>query len=156
MSTSQRSESMNKCFKDYLNSCTSMSIFVMRYDNTFDVRYDKVRKKYYKTKYSRLSLNTLYPMEDKATKEYIRKIFQIFQEELIQSQKFISEKIDVKDRRNIYKVHQLQRQKSTHIISLDLALKRAICSCHKFEFMEVLCRHVLMVFTKKQIHSLST
>ncbi|XP_049374048.1 protein FAR1-RELATED SEQUENCE 5-like [Solanum verrucosum] len=156
MSTSQRSESMNKFFKDYLNSSTPMSIFVVQYDKAIDARYDKVREKDYKTKHSRPILKTLYPMEDEVAKEYTRKIFQIFQEELIQSQKFISEKIEVKDGRNIYKVHQLQRQKPTYIVSLDLALKRVVCSCHKFEFMGILCRHVLMVFIKKQIHSLPT
>ncbi|XP_049350282.1 protein FAR1-RELATED SEQUENCE 1-like [Solanum verrucosum] len=154
MSTSQRSESMNKFFKDYLNSSTPMSVFVVQYDKAIDARYDKVREKDYKTKHSRPILKTLYPMEDEAAKEYTRKMFQIFQEELIQSQKFIAEKIEVKDGANIYKVHQLQRQRPAYIVSLDLALKRAVCSCHKFEFMGILCRHVLMVFIKKQIHSL--
>ncbi|KAG5615218.1 hypothetical protein H5410_015042 [Solanum commersonii] len=65
-------------------------------------------------------------------------MFQIFQEELIQSQKFIAEKIEVKDGANIYKVHQLQRQRLTYIVSLDLALKRVVCSCHKFECMGIL------------------
>ncbi|XP_049356219.1 protein FAR1-RELATED SEQUENCE 5-like [Solanum verrucosum] len=154
MSTSQRSESMNKFFKDYLNSSTPMSVFVVQYDKAIDARYDKVREKDYKTKHSRPILKTLYPMEDEAAKEYTRKMFQIFQEELIQSQKFIAEKIEVKDGANIYKVHQFQRQRPAYIVSLDLALKRAVCSCHKFEFMGILCRHVLMVFIKKQIHSL--
>lgn len=64
-------------------------------------------------------------MEDETMKKYTRKIFQIFQEELIQSQKFISEKIEVKDGANIYKVHQLQRQKPVYIVSLDVSLRKA-------------------------------
>jgi len=77
MSTSQRSESMNKFFKDYLNSSTPMSVFVVQYDKAIDARYDKVREKDYKTKHSRPILKTLYPMEDEAAKEYTRKMFQI-------------------------------------------------------------------------------
>ncbi|KAM3247360.1 protein FAR1-RELATED SEQUENCE 9-like [Capsicum annuum] len=154
MSTSQRSESMNKFFKDYLNSSTPVSVFVLQYDKAIDARYDKVTEKNYKTKYSRPVLKTLYPMEDEVAKKYTRKIFQIFQEELIQSQKFVSEKFEVKDGINVYKVHQLQRQKPTYMVSLNFALKKAVCSCHKFEFMGILCRHVLMIFIKKQILSL--
>ncbi|KAG5616259.1 hypothetical protein H5410_016083, partial [Solanum commersonii] len=137
MSTTQRSESTNKYFKDYLNSSTPMSVFVTQYDKVVDARYDKVREKDYKTKYSKAILKTLYPMEDEAAKIYTRKIFQKFQEELIQSQKFISEKIEA------------------YIVRLNLELKNATCSFHKFEFMEILCRHVPMIFIKKQIHSLS-
>ncbi|KAH0708767.1 hypothetical protein KY284_010194 [Solanum tuberosum] len=60
-----------------------MSVFVVQYDKAIDARYDKVREKDYKTKHSRPILKTLYPMEDEAAKEYTRKMFQIFQEELI-------------------------------------------------------------------------
>ena len=154
MSTTQRSESMNKYFKDYLNSSTPMSVFVTQYDKAVDARYDKVREKDYKTKHSKAILKTLYPMEDEAAKIYTRKIFQKFQEELIQSQKFISEKIEVQDGIHIYKVHLFQRETPTYIVRLNLELKNTTCSCHKFEFMGILCRHVLMIFIKKQIHSL--
>ncbi|KAF3653472.1 hypothetical protein FXO38_15630 [Capsicum annuum] len=154
MSTSQRSESMNKFFKDYLNSSTPVSVFVLKYDKAIDARYDKVREKDYNTKYSRPVLKILYPMEDEAAKKYTRKIFQIFQEELIQSQKFVSEKFEVKDGINVYKVHQLQRQKTKYMVNLNLPSKQLVCSCHKFEFMGILCRLVLMVFIKKQILSL--
>ncbi|KAM3201280.1 hypothetical protein P3L10_033643 [Capsicum annuum] len=156
MSTSQRSESINKFLKDYLNSSIPVSVFVVQYDKAIDARYDKVREKDYKTKYPRSVLKTLYCMEDEAAKKYSRKIIQIFQEELIQSQKFVSEKFEVKDGINVYKVHQLQRQKPTYKVSLNLALKKTVCLCHKFEFMGILCRHVLIVFIKKQIHSLPT
>ncbi|KAG5612502.1 hypothetical protein H5410_023783, partial [Solanum commersonii] len=154
MSTTQRSESMNKYFKDYLNSSTPMSVFVTQYDKVIDARYDKVREKDYKTKHSKAILKTLYPMEDEAAKIYTRKIFHKFQEELIQSQKFISEKIEVQDGIHIYKVHLFQRQTPAYIVRLNLELKNATCSCHKFEFMGILCRHMLMIFLKKQIHSL--
>ncbi|KAM3382455.1 hypothetical protein P3S68_008029 [Capsicum galapagoense] len=149
MSTTQRSESMNKYFKDYLNSSTPMSVFVKQYDKAVDARYDKVREKDYKTKHSKAILKTVYPMEDEAAKTYTRKIFQKFQEELIQSQTFVSEKIEVRDGIHIYKVYLFQRQIPSYIIKLNLVSKEATSSCHKFKFMGILCRHVLMVFIKK-------
>jgi len=38
MSTTQRGESMNNFFKDYLNSSTPMSVFVAQYDKAIDAR----------------------------------------------------------------------------------------------------------------------
>ena len=107
---------MNKYFKDYLNSNTSMSVFVTQYDKVVDARYDKVREKDYKTKHSKAILKTLHLMEDEIAKMYTKKIFQKFQEELIQSQKFISEKIKVRDGIHVYKVHLFQRQAPTYIV----------------------------------------
>ncbi|KAM3319856.1 hypothetical protein P3S67_007056 [Capsicum chacoense] len=39
MSTTQRSESMNKYFKDYLNSSTPMSVFIKQYDKFVVARH---------------------------------------------------------------------------------------------------------------------
>ncbi|KAL3532061.1 hypothetical protein ACH5RR_005582 [Cinchona calisaya] len=39
MSTTQRNESMNKFFKDYLNSSTPMSKFVVQYDKAIEARH---------------------------------------------------------------------------------------------------------------------
>ncbi|KAH0636030.1 hypothetical protein KY290_036425 [Solanum tuberosum] len=42
--------------------------YIAQYDKAIDARYDKIREKEYKTKYSKAILKTLYPMEDEAAK----------------------------------------------------------------------------------------
>jgi hypothetical protein len=78
MSTTQRSESINKFFKDFLNSSTPLSKFVTQYDKALDARYNKEREKTFKTRNSKPLLRTLYPMEEEASKVYTRKMFRIF------------------------------------------------------------------------------
>ena len=45
MSTTQRSESMNKFFKDFLNSSTPLSKFVIQYEKAVDACYNKERER---------------------------------------------------------------------------------------------------------------
>ncbi|XP_027182119.1 protein FAR1-RELATED SEQUENCE 5-like [Coffea eugenioides] len=154
MSTTQRSESMNKFFKDYLNSSTAMSKFVTQYDRAIEARYDKEKEKKFKTKNTKPILKTLYPMEAEAAKVYTRKIFRMFQDELLESQKYVSEKITMKDGVYKYRVHERQKEFPSYIVILNIVEQKVECSCHKFEFVGILCKHALMVFIKKQIHSL--
>jgi len=88
MSTTQRSESMNKFFKDYVRSSTMVSEFVYHYEKALDARYFKEKQKDVKTKTSRPILKTCYKMEVEAAKVYTREYFLMFQEELFNSQNF--------------------------------------------------------------------
>ncbi|OMO66114.1 hypothetical protein COLO4_30765 [Corchorus olitorius] len=104
MSTTQRSESMNKYFKDYVNASTPMSKFVIQYDKALDARYNKEREQNFKTMNSKPILKTMYPMEKEASIVYTRKMFRKFQDELIHSQQYVAEKINAVEQ--VYK-HQL-------------------------------------------------
>ena len=36
-------------------------------------------------------------------------------------------------------------------VSLDIVETKAICSCHMFEFVGIICKHTLAVFVKKSL-----
>jgi hypothetical protein len=154
MSTTQRSESMNKFFKDFLNSSTPLSKFVKQYDKALDARYNKEREKNVKTRNSKPLLRTLYPMEEEASKIYTRKVFRKFQDELVGSQIFIAEKVEFSGEVSTYKIHEIYKEKPNYYVTFDTISKEAKCSCHMFEFVGILCRHVLNVFIKENMYSL--
>ncbi|KAJ1384267.1 Zinc finger, PMZ-type [Sesbania bispinosa] len=93
-------------------------------------------------------------MEEEASKSYTRKLFRIFQDELVGSQMFTAEKVVVSNEVSTYKVHEIQKEKPNYYVTFHVISKEANCSCHKFEFLGILCRHVLVVFLKKKVYSL--
>ncbi|OMO81532.1 hypothetical protein CCACVL1_12374 [Corchorus capsularis] len=151
MSTTQRSESMNKFFKDYVRSSTLVSDFVHQYDKALNARYQKEKEKDVKTKSSKAILKTCYKMEADAGKHYTRKMFSKFQDELFSSQNYRASKDRDDGEKKIYKVIPHGKEKPIHEVSLDISDNKTICTCHKFEFVGILCRHILVVFVKKSL-----
>ena len=53
--------------------------------------------------------------------------------------------------KKIYKVVAYGKESSFYKVSLDTVETKAICTCHMFEFVGIICRHIFAVFVKKSI-----
>ena len=151
MSTTQRSESMNKFFKGYVRSSTMISDFVCQYEKALNARYLKEKQQDVKTKTSMPILKTCYKMEGEAAKVYTRKMFIKFQEELFCSKKYKASKYREEGVKKIYKVAPHGKESPIYEVLFEISEKKAICTCHLFEFVGILCRHILIVFVKKSL-----
>ncbi|KAG2681169.1 hypothetical protein I3760_06G050300 [Carya illinoinensis] len=150
MSTTQRSESMNKFFKDYVRSSTMVSDFVHQYEKALSARYFKEKEKDVRTKSSNPVLRTCWKIEEEAAKVYTRKSFNIFQEELFNCQRYKMTKVQQDEESKMYEVAPNGKDGRIYYVTLDSrGGTQAICTCHKFEFLGILCRHILCVFMKK-------
>ncbi|KAF7141884.1 hypothetical protein RHSIM_Rhsim06G0081500 [Rhododendron simsii] len=95
---------------------------------------------------------TGYKIEAEAAEVYTRKNFKFFQEELFSSQKQqVSSKYHKEGVTKIYKVVPNGKESPTYEVALDVMTKKVTCSCRKFEFLGILCRHILAVFIKKSL-----
>ncbi|KAG2727684.1 hypothetical protein I3760_01G169300 [Carya illinoinensis] len=149
MSTTQWSESMNKFFKDYVRSSTMVSDFVYQYEAAIDARYFKEKEKDVRTKSTRAILKTPLKIEEKAALIYTKKSFMIFQDELFDSLQYISRKLSTEGESKTYGVTPYGKETLVYHVTLESGEGVATCTCHKWEFMEILCKHILCVFGKK-------
>ena len=94
-------------------------------------------------------LKTCYKMEGEAAKIYTRKMFIKFQEELFCSKKYKASKYREEGEKKIYKVAPHGKESPIYEVLFEISEKKAICACHMFEFVGILCRHILTVFVKK-------
>ncbi|XP_042454974.1 protein FAR-RED IMPAIRED RESPONSE 1-like [Zingiber officinale] len=82
MSTSQRSESMNTFFDDYVHSETTLKRIVEQYDNALKSKIEKEDNSDFTSFNSIIPIICGNPIEKKFQSVYINKIFKLFQNEL--------------------------------------------------------------------------
>ncbi|KAF5477811.1 hypothetical protein F2P56_004424, partial [Juglans regia] len=95
MSTTQRSESMNKFFKDYVRSSIMVSDFVHQYEKAIDARYFKEKEKDVRKKSTRAIMKTPFKIKEEASLVYTRKSFMIFQDELFNSLRYQARRLSL-------------------------------------------------------------
>ncbi|KAK0586037.1 hypothetical protein LWI29_038466 [Acer saccharum] len=149
MSTTQRSESMNKFFKDYVRSSTMVSDSVHQYEAAIDARYFKEKEKDVRAKSTRAILKKPLKIEEEATLIYTRKSFIIFQDELFDSLRYTSRKLLKEGESKKYGVTPYGKDTPVYHVTLESGEDVATCTCHKWEFIGILCKHILCVFSKK-------
>ena len=53
--------------------------------------------------------------------------------------------------KKIYEVVAHGKESSFYEVSLDIVETKDICTCHMFEFVGIICKHILVVFVKKYL-----
>jgi len=142
---SQRSESLNKFFKRNFNTKTSLLAFISRFDQAMAAQYEKEAQTDYATVYSKPVLKTPSPIERQAADIYTNAVFDKFQEEFVESLGYYVDKTE-DGPVSKYNVAREEDNGKKYTVSFSDSEKKANCSCCKFEYSGILCRHVLRVF----------
>lgn len=142
---SQRSERLNKFFKTHFNMKTPLLVLISRFDQVMALSFEKEAQANFVTAYSKPTLKTPSVIERQAAAIYTRAVFDIFQEEFIESLGYHADKIEdgviLK-----YNVASEEENGRGYIVSFNQLDRKAECTCCKFEYAGILCRHVLRIF----------
>ncbi|KAK4851299.1 hypothetical protein QYF36_013935 [Acer negundo] len=133
------------CAVDYV--CTRAGF--QQYEKAIDARYFKEKEKDVRTKFTRAILKTPLKIEEEATTVYTRKSFTIFQVELFNSLRYQAKNLSKEGETKTYGVTAYGKETPIYLVTLEGDKGNETCTCHMWEFVGILCRHILCVFGKK-------
>jgi len=156
MSTTQRSESMNAFFDGYVNSKTSLKLFVEQYERALRCKVEKEFQADFKSYSQMVPCATRYCMEKQFQEVYTISKFKEFQEELIGKVYCDIISIEVGYVGTRYEVQEVIifneiTKKKKFTVMFEGEKCYIVCSCHLFEFRGILCRHALSVLIRNDV-----
>ncbi|OAY63886.1 Protein FAR1-RELATED SEQUENCE 9 [Ananas comosus] len=146
-------ETMQKFFQRHSITTTTLRDLVTQFDKAMAGQYEKEIQADFATIHTRPVMKTPSPLEKQASDIYTKTIFELFQDELVETSGFLTEKVD-DGVTSIFRVIKVEDSSKTHVVKYNDSEKSIICSCCKFEFSGILCRHVFRVMMVLSILSL--
>lgn len=134
-------------FDGYVNHQTTIPMFFKQYELALESCLEREIEADYYTISTTPVLKTPSPMEQQAANLYTKKVFEKFQEELVETFVHSASKIDGDGTLSKFRVAKYEHDHKAYIVMLDFSEMNASCSCQMFEYSGVLCRHIFTVFT---------
>lgn len=143
MPRAQKLETMHKFFQRHSITTTTLRDLVTQFDKSMTAQYENEIQLDLATINNRPVLKTPSHMEKQVSEIYTRTIFDLFQEELVESLGLLMDKIE--GEANKYRVWRAENYNKSYVVSCISSEKKISCTCQLFEFFGILCRHILKV-----------
>lgn len=153
-STAEGSNPADSFFDGFVNASTTIQVLIKQCEKAITSWHEKELKADSDTTHITPVLKTPSPMEKQAANLYTRRIFMIFQGELVETLANPATKIDDSGTVTTYRVAKFGEEHKAHIVSFNALEMKANCSCQMFEFSGITCRHILSVFRAKNVLTL--
>ncbi|XP_073137665.1 protein FAR1-RELATED SEQUENCE 5-like [Henckelia pumila] len=156
MSSSQRSESSHSFFKRYVSKKNSLVDFIIRFNRALKhQRHNELVSDHVDRNESPKIKGNL-PMEHQMVKVYTKKKWVEFESEISESHGYCVQQVSEEDEKVIYNVMHYQSSSSSKpkVLTHDKEKNYISCSCKKFDFEGIPCRHMLAYFRFNQVFQL--
>ncbi|XXG56079.1 hypothetical protein AAC387_Pa03g3588 [Persea americana] len=151
ISVDQLSENINSFFGGYLKIHTPLQEFIEQLEKIINSQHEKELEDDSKTRDTKPLSKTGLPMESQVAEIYTTAIFLEFQEQLFQSLRHIADIIKEDGPIITFRVAEFGVGKTVYAVTFDVMDVKASCSCQMFEYAGIPCRHILRVFSVKNI-----
>ncbi|CAH1433459.1 unnamed protein product [Lactuca virosa] len=150
-------QTLNLFFDGYMDATTSIQSVIKQYEAAISYWNEMELKADFETTNTMPLLKTPSPMEKQAANLYTRRAFLKFQEELVETLANPATKLEDNGAFTTFQVAKFgeeQKHQKGYIVRFNSFEMKANCSCHMFEFLGIICRHVLSVFRAKNVLTL--
>ncbi|XP_042398920.1 protein FAR1-RELATED SEQUENCE 5-like [Zingiber officinale] len=156
MSSSQRYEVSHAFFKRYVSNKNSLMDFIIRFNRALrHQRHNELVADHIDmNEIPRIKTN--WPMESQMVKLYTKKKWMEFQSEISEIQCYYVQQASMGVDSVVYHVMKFQSSSSSkpRVLTHDKQKDNIFCSCRKFEFDGIPCRHMLAFFRINQVFHL--
>ncbi|XP_074568528.1 protein FAR1-RELATED SEQUENCE 5-like [Curcuma longa] len=156
ISNSQRSESSYAFFTKYVSNKNSLMDFITRFNRALrHQRHNELIADYIDMN-EQPKTETIWPMETQMVKLYTKNKWMEFQSEMSESHGYYVKQISIGVDFAVYHVMKFQSCSSSkpRVLTHDNQKDYISCSCKKFEFDGIPCRHMLAFFRINQVFHL--
>ncbi|XP_074560767.1 protein FAR1-RELATED SEQUENCE 5-like [Curcuma longa] len=156
MSSSQRSESSHSFFKTYISNKNSLMDFITRFNRALrHQRHNELIADHVDIN-EHPRTKTPFPMETQMARVYTKNKWMEFQSEMSESHCYYVQPISIGVDLSVYNVMKFQSSSSSkpRLLTHDIQEDYISCSCKKFEFDGIPCRHMLAFFRINQVFHL--
>lgn len=147
-------QGVSSFFDGYVNQQTTLPLFFKQYERALENSFEREIEADYDTICTTPLLKTPSPMEQQAANLYTKKVFAKFQEELVETFVYTANKIEGDGIVSKFRVAKYEHDHKAYIVQLNISEMKASCSCQMFEYVGILCRHILTVFTVTNVLTL--
>ncbi|XP_073148152.1 protein FAR1-RELATED SEQUENCE 5-like [Henckelia pumila] len=153
MSSSQRSESSHSFFKRYVSKKNSLVDFIIHFNRALKhQRHNELVSDHVDIN-ERPNIKGNLPMKHHMVKVYTKKKWIEFESEISETHGYCVQQVSKVDEKVIYDVMHYQSSSSSKpkVLTFDKEKNYISCSCKKFDFDGIPCRHMLAYFRFKQV-----
>lgn len=146
--------SRSSFFESHITAKTNLQSFIQHYEKALDSCYEREVKEEFETKYSLPDIKTSSPIEKQGADLYTRTLFLRFQQELVGASVCTLEVAEEDGKACMYKVTTSQGSEKPRMVQFNSSDSSAKCTCQMFEYLGIVCRHILTVFGAQGISTL--
>ncbi|XP_062006001.1 protein FAR1-RELATED SEQUENCE 5-like [Rosa rugosa] len=151
----ESSEGINSFFDGFVTSTTNLREFVVKYDQALKRIIDNESDEDFETEHKFRIVNDDEFLLKDAAKLYTRNVFNKFKVQWIQIKHYKVEERECDNEWHSYLVKKrLGEHEQDFMVKIDLTTYKGSCECQNFEFVGILCRHLLKVFSRLDIETI--
>ncbi|PIA62014.1 hypothetical protein AQUCO_00200182v1 [Aquilegia coerulea] len=152
MTTPHRGKSINRFLKSFVRRKYSVAVFLSCYESALASKRHKELEEQCETMKTLPDLFVPTPMLKQAADKYTHAVFDMFESEYKEHLMCKIEDCGVNGMICKFEVTQEGHAKGS--VTIDPSSCQVVCSCKKFEFVGILCHHIVKVLYHRNIHDI--